>query len=295
MYGLRAVIVKENLEVFLKATPGVIVVRELMSQCGMTEQEANTFWDTYLNETRTTLELVQDKILRGDRILEIGAGLCLFSLFLKSLGFEITALEPSIGGFRRFEVAKRVILDAYAGLNLDVLEIPAQKLSECKMKFDFIFSNNVLEHIPNIEEAWLAMCQVLAPRGIMLHGCPNYLIPYEPHLGIPVIKNLPRLSSFCFPKLIDQYHELWKSLNFITYNDVQRLAKDNGMTVSFKKGLLVDALGRLDRDPSFRERHSGSFIIAVYFLLKKLRLLGLLSRFPPILSTPMVFQCSRRG
>ncbi len=286
---------RKRLEDFLQSLPLDRLSRELVSRCGMTQEEAEGFLKMYANETRTTLDLVGGEIEPGRRMLEVGAGLCLFSVFLKQQGHDITALEPSAGGFGKFEIAKRVILDAYADLGLRVFEFPAQELPSCSEKFDLIFSNNVLEHIPNLEEAWLGMCAALNPKGMMVHNCPNYFFPYEPHLGIPVLKPFPQLSALCFREAVAQWRDVWDSLNFISYFDVKRLAKASGMEVKFNRGLLFEALSRIDRDPLFRERHSGSLIPTVAAVLRKTGLLGLMRHIPPMFSTPMIFQCSRSG
>ena len=291
--GAEQATLQARLEGFLQSLPMDSLAGELVSRCGMAEAEARTFLETYVNETRTTLDVVGESIKTGIKMLEIGAGLCMFSVFLKKEGYDITALEPSAGGFDKFEIAKRVILDAYADLELRVFEFPAQELSNCGEKFDLVFSNNVLEHIPDLESAWAGMCAALKPQGKMLHNCPNYLFPYEPHLAIPVLKHVPGVSVFCFPRQIARYRGVWDSLNFISYFDVKKLARRSGMNVSFKQGLLFDALMRIESDPYFRERHSGSLILTVYNLLRKTRLLGLLRHIPPALSTPMIFQCSR--
>ncbi len=288
----RVSVLQEKLDEFIQSIPSERISGELALRCGMAGEEAKAFLDLYVNEMRTTLDLVDKKIKPGLKVLEVGAGLCLFSVFLKKQGYDITALEPSTGGFGKFEVAKRVILDAYADLNLRVIEFPAQNLSSYSDKFDLIFSNNVLEHIPNLEEAWLGMCAVLKPTGMMLHNCPNYFFPYEPHLGIPVFKSFPWLSAFCFRRQVAQSREIWDSLNFITYFDVKNLSRVSGMAVSFKRGQLFEALSRIEHDPLFRERHAGLFVRTVYAILCKTGLLGLLRYIPPSLSTPMIFQCN---
>lgn len=293
MSGSSVVGLQEKLDEFLRSMPMEVLVGRLASRCGMTAEEAGTFLELYANEMRTTLGLVGEKIEPGLKMLEIGAGLCLFSVFLKKQGYDITALEPSAGGFGKFETAKGIILEAYAAVGLRVWEFPAQDLLSCDDRFDLIFSNNVLEHIPDLEVAWSGMCGVLKPEGVMLHNCPNYFFPYEPHLGIPVFKFAPQLSTFFFRGVVERHRDVWESLNFITYFDVKRLTKAAGMKVVFKKGLLFEALSRIEKDPFFRERHSGSLVMAVYTILNKTSLLGLLRHIPPMLSTPMIFQCGR--
>ncbi|HEY1772233.1 MAG TPA: class I SAM-dependent methyltransferase [Gammaproteobacteria bacterium] len=282
-----------ELDRFLASMPIEKLSGELALRCGMTEDDAKSFLMEYVNEMQITLDLVDGNIRTGSRILEVGAGLCLFSVFLKALGHDVVALEPSAGGFGTFETAKKVILESYADVCLTVWESTAQDLPARGERFDLIFSNNVLEHIPDLAGAWSGMCAALKPEGAMLHNCPNYLFPYEPHLGIPVLKPWPQLSALLFRGAVAKQKEVWESLNFVTYFQVKKLVRDSGMRVAFRKGLLLHALRRIGDDALFRERHSGSVVEIAYTSLDKLHLLGLLRFVPPMLATPMIFRCTR--
>ena len=288
----EASVMRDKLDAFLASLPIGRMSGELAQRCGMTQDEAQKFLMVYVNEMQVTLGLVEGYIKPGIKVLEVGAGLCLFSVFLKTLGCDVTALEPSTGGFGRFETAKQVILEAYADAGLQVWEFPAQGLTTRHERFDLIFSNNVLEHIPDLADAWAGMCAVLHPAGTMLHNCPNYFFPYEPHLGIPVFKPFPQLSAFLFRGAVARQREVWDSLNFITYFEVKKLVRDSNMKVTFKKALLWSALSRIGDDPLFRERHAGGMTAAAYVILKKSRLLGALRFLPPVFATPMIFECT---
>lgn len=245
--------------------------------------------ETYANESKITLQLIENYLKADERMLEVGAGLCLTSLFLKSRGYRIVALEPVMGGFDIFEQLQKAVLDHYANIELEVLDRPAQELSaESNGHFQFIFSNNVIEHIPLWRNALLAMLSVLDQNGVMVHTCPNYTIPYEPHFGIPVLRRFPKLSSRLFAKRIALQPGVWKSLNFLTYRQVVTFFEDKDVSVSFVDELLFQALRRLETDPLFRARHQGP-LVRIYQLLKASRLLQLIRKLPPSWTTPMVF------
>ncbi|RME61127.1 MAG: class I SAM-dependent methyltransferase [Caldilineae bacterium] len=247
---------------------------------------------TFMNEARATLMLVEDMIRPEASCLEVGAGLCLFSLYLKRQGIRIKALEPAIGGYGAFAAIRTALLDHFSGPRLTILECPAQELRrERHGEFDVIFSNNVLEHIPEWPLALQAMIGVLAPNGIMRHACPNYSIPYEPHYGVPVFRHWPGLSRRLFlPASADP--EIWDSLNFICHRDIRRFCAAHGLSCRFEKGLLYRAMARLLKDPVFQSRHQGA-VTRLARLLHRSGLLGLLKNVPPALATPMIFDISR--
>lgn len=283
----------QDLENFLRQIPFDALAGPVAESCHTSCEEAREFLSLYANETRVALRLVRDHLKPGSRILEVGAGLCLFSLFLKSRGYDITALEPASGGFGKFAASKKVLLDHFGHLDLPIIECPVEQLNAGTAPYALIFSNNVIEHIPNLEPAWRAMVRALTPDGTMLHNCPNYLVPYEPHLGIPVLKWLPGLSAIIFSRTIAPHRELWQSLNFIGYNDVCRLARKSGLMVHFRRGLLFDAFARLEQDALFRERHAAGFAMRVFRCLQWTGLLSSLRHLHPALSTPMIFECRR--
>ena len=280
-----------RLERFLAILPWDELACQLNLETGMPETDIRSTLTTYANEAHVTLNMVGDSLSPGQRILEIGAGLCLFSLFLKSEGFEITALEPSRGGYGFFEQSRQAIAKQFPSLELPVLTCPAEALTPEKQgSFDIIFSNNVIEHIPDWEAALAAMSAILAIDGRMIHACPNYFVPYEPHYGIPVFRYWPSISKKLFLPA-DADPEIWDSLNFISYRQVRNFAGRRSLYLRFRQGLLYNVLMRMNTDPLFRERHKGPVAVIVS-MLNATGAMRLLKHLPAAVSTPMIFELS---
>ncbi len=284
---------KEKLVLFLDELPVDKLCHEIENEATTDADRARQLLGTFSNEAKGALDLINGYLSKDKRILEVGAGLCFLSLFLKREGYDVVALEPAMGGFGLFEAVKAVVLRHYSDIELEVLDIPADKLDTNKNgQFDVIFSNNVIEHIPDLQKNFSAMTSVLSSSGIMVHACPNYVVPYEPHFGVPVVRVFSNLSRNIFKIDKRANYDVWESLNFITFFDVQKLAYKNNLNVIFERGVLYKSLLRLDQDEAFYERHSGGIIYKGYSLIKKLRLLILIKYVPPMLSTPMVFSMS---
>lgn len=268
------------------------IASELATDDGQSESQVAAMIGTFVNESRVTLELVIGQIDRGQRILEVGAGLCICSLFLRRQGFDITALEPALGGFGLFEQIKAKMLAHYADIDLPVLEKPAGLLDAATdSRFSLIYSNNVIEHIPDWRGALDAMGRVLARDGMMVHACPNYSVPYEPHYGVPVFRCCPDLSRKLFlPVSADP--EIWESLNFLTCNQLKSYCSSSALTYRFRTGLLYSAIKRIDDDPLFRERHRG-LVSMIATLIMRSGLGALIRRMPATLSTPMIIEIGR--
>lgn len=244
---------------------------------------------TALGEAAFTLRMLAPHLDRRLRLLEIGAGLGITSAFLASAGFDITSIEPGGSGFEDNERINPV-LRAALGIDHPHREMEVETATEDALggRFDLVFSNNVLEHVADLGAALGALDALLSADGYMIHHCPNYTVPYEPHFGVPLLPVRPELTGALLPERISS-SGLWSSLNFVTASDVLRIGSRHGADVALEGGLLADAVQRLT-EPEFGQRHPG--------LRRVARAVGplvpLLRRLPPAYSTPMVFTW-RRG
>lgn len=220
-------------------------------------------------------------------ILEVGAGTGVLGAYLYSKGWSITMLEPARIGFESHaHLFKRVAL---------ALGFPVERLLLCRVEdisshegpcFDMIFSNNVLEHVDDVDECLTRMHSMLRDNGRMVHNCPNYQVPYEPHFGLPLLPGAPAMTKYFLPRRIREFG-LWKSLNFITAQHVCRIAAACGARVEFQTGVFYDALSRLEDDPEYARRHQ-----IIHKITRALSYIGLLKVFkiiPAKIATPMIF------
>ena len=286
---------QSKLDNFLDGINTISIYDRIPADSELTPEDFERQIRLYANESKAALPLVIDKLDPSKKILEVGAGLCLFSLFLKQQGYAITALEPASTGFNQFEAIKEAILSEYSFIGLDVYDIPAESLTpESHGTYDLIFSNNVIEHIASLKTALSSMNTVMSPDGEMIHGCPNYFVPYEPHFGLPVLFFWPQLSHALFMGRIKERQALWKSLNFVTTARIARYAQELGIDVDFAKGCMLSAIQRLDSDPQFRTRHQNSFAGRVIRFMQIIGVANLLGKLPPSLASPMIFSCRRK-
>lgn len=106
------------------------------------------------------LELVFPFIPPGARILEVGAGAGWQAKVLADRGHEVVAIDLPNG--RYSELREYPVLD-YDGANFPVED----------RSMDVVFSSNVLEHVPNLEQFLSEMRRVLRPGGVGLHIMPT--------------------------------------------------------------------------------------------------------------------------
>ena len=277
-----------SLDEHLSSTTSRGVIDAIVRRTGVDGERIAKILSTYAAEARYGYDLISPLLRRNERILEVGSGLCMLSSFLRLQAHNVTALEPCSPGFDLFSEIQVVLLE-HADAHVPIYHIKAEDLCpKHHGAFDFIFSINVLEHIPDLRGAIRAMASVLAPQGRMWHTCPNYAVPYEPHFGVPLLPFFPRATGLLLPKRITE-GELWRDLNFVTYFGLRRIARANNLIVTFSRKTMASALNRLESDAEFASRQRGIASTA-HRVLKATGLLPAIGAIPPALSTPMMVE-----
>lgn len=266
------------------------------ARTGLDEARVELLLPAYSAEAAVGARMLSGLDITGKRILEVGAGVTLLSLNLASRDLRITALEPGANGFDSSALFSNAVFGAAIrqwvdGEDLPLLDLEVERLDpEQHGRFDLIFSVNVLEHIPDLRRAIAAMERVLAPNGMMLHMCPNYAIPYEPHFGIPLVPLAPRLTALLAPRITGD--PIWPSLNFVTHRQIRKLGRSCGLNATFRPAMLYEAFTRLDADEKFSSRHAG-LVARLHRVLRQTGALQLLRYLPPAMATPMAFEYRR--
>src|SRR4029078_9138827 len=115
------------------------------------------------------------------------------------------------------------------GVTPRILPLQAQELNRAEHGvFDVIFSINVIEHFQPLADNLAGLARVMSPKGIQIHTCPNYHVPYEPHFSIPLLPFAPALTVRLWRRHL-RINPLWQSLNFITVADLRSYAAQNGL------------------------------------------------------------------
>jgi SAM-dependent methyltransferase len=234
-------------------------------------------------EARLAVDMLRPlEVTTEARILEVGAGSGTVTAFLAAQGANIVGIEPYRDSYEGFEPI-RAALEAKS-VHPHLLAVRADELDPARHDyFDLIFSVNVIEHFQPLGPSLDGLARVLSSGGRMVHTCPNYRVPYEPHLRAPLIPVLPSLTGRIWPQLRE--NPVWATLNWVTAADIRHFADRHGFALRFRPGRLSATLDRLAYDPAFARRQRGvARLAAVPGVAKALRLL------PSTWSTPMTFE-----
>ncbi len=100
---------------------------------------ATAFLKTLQLEARFGLNHILSRLSHDKRILEVGAGIGLLAGYLNSCGYQITALEPGLGGFGVSAALPSAVSSRPEFSSLHRLDLPAEKLyAPLHGRFDFI-------------------------------------------------------------------------------------------------------------------------------------------------------------
>lgn len=271
---------------FIDGLPRAELAREISLSSGLCSEVVEDRLKTYLNEVNVGFAVVRPHLSADNRVLEVGSGLGLLSALLAHLKYRIVSIEPGGHGFDFLGHARKAIERLGLASVEERLAIEVEALDPSRHgMFDFIFSINVLEHVRDLEASLRGMASVLKQNGHMLHMCPNYAFPYEPHTGVLLFPFVPRFTRIVLPSRVVQ-SDIWQSLNFVTAGEVRRLALRSDLQVTFHPGLLSDMFERMRDDRIFAARHAGSMI----GIARRAVSPAWLRRLPARFASPMLFE-----
>lgn len=255
---------------------------------GASRMAPRRFLEIYLEEALAFLDVLEPRLQGGPAVLEVGGGLGLLHALLAGRGADVTSVEPAGPGFSLFRQFAVPLLAALGADPARYVDAPGERLPFADASFDLVVSNNVLEHVADVEAVLRSMYRVCRPGGALVHACPNSLVPYEPHYRVPVIPGAVQASGRLFWRRFRD-DPLWRSLNGIHALRIRRIAgRLPRARLSFRSGLAL-ALERMGRGGLIASRHGALGRIALAPPVRRL-----LSALPATLASPMIFEI-RRG
>jgi 2-polyprenyl-6-hydroxyphenyl methylase/3-demethylubiquinone-9 3-methyltransferase len=174
----------------------------------------------YDNRRRHTFELVQQAVLAGSRVLDIGAAQGNFSLLLAEMGYDVTwnDLREELSGYVRLKHEHGTL--HFAAGDAFQLRFPHQ--------FDAVLITEIIEHVAHPDEFLTQVATLIRPGGFIVMTTPN---------GAYFRNKLPRFSDCPDPSV-------YESVQFKPDSDghIFLLHTDEVYQISSQAGLLVDEL-----------------------------------------------------
>jgi ubiquinone/menaquinone biosynthesis C-methylase UbiE len=139
--------------------------------------------------------------------------------------------------------------------------------------FDYIFSNQVFEHVQNYPQALSEIYRVLKPGGSSLHFFPSKYRPIECHVFVPLAGIFQGYNYLAFWAFLGIKNSFQKGLRF---QNIARLNHEflNNQTTYYTKKKIRKYVFNQFRNASFVEylfiKHGGGRLRNLYWLSKKL-------------------------
>lgn len=199
------------------------------------------------------LELLEERLgmsLRGKRVLEVGAGMCLgLATARKRFGADAYGIEPGEDEYSGSLEIGRELLQA-AGEPVACLQAGVgEAIPFPDASFDVVFSNNVLEHTQNPEQVLAESIRVLRPGGVMYHVVPNYGSWWEGHYGVLWIPFLNKFLGRIYLRLLGKNPDYLDTLQLINRPWLRRMLApqaDGIEVLSWGQDLFVKRLLTLE-------------------------------------------------
>jgi SAM-dependent methyltransferase len=235
------------------------------------------------------INVVRERFPPGAHLLEAGAGLGLLTLLLERHGYSVSCLEPFSGPFSPYADVRRLMgIDDHAlsgAFYTDMSQVPTGE-------FDGVVSFNVAEHVADIREFILGLAGALVSGGAMVVICPNYNVPYEPHVGAFFTRPI---SGESHPRLWRRLNRFQKdvitTLNYVTYQDIRALLDATPYRLSFDRAIFPMSVRRLMESRAFTKKHPHLSATSSRVLLRLASMVAGL--VPARWLTPMLFEVHR--
>jgi ubiquinone/menaquinone biosynthesis C-methylase UbiE len=178
------------------------------------------------------------------RILEIGASVGFISLAISKYykDAKVYSVEPDS---EAVTVADAMAVDE--NLNYKPVVGVGEALPYEDNYFDLIICHTVIEHVQDESAVIAEMTRVLSIDGYIHLDAPNYVWPYEPHLGIWCIPVLGKNSVRFMSCLQGKRKENWyiEDLRFVTPRKLEKIFRKNNLvwTNRAKEKLIKTANG----------------------------------------------------
>lgn len=204
-------------------------LRELLvGQCGWDSSAADEHISDYLNGVRAgeNIDRLIDKYnLRSARVLEVGSGLGNTLCMLLKRGVDAVGIEPG----REWAAIISARLSEQE-LSSDRINVGiGEKLPFESGSFDFVLSQQVLEHVNDPNLVVSEMARVLRSGGKVYLTVPNYFSFSENHYRIFWLPGMPARLGAMYIKARGRDPNFYRHhINNITYWKMNRILLDNG-------------------------------------------------------------------
>ncbi|HEC91974.1 MAG TPA: class I SAM-dependent methyltransferase [Candidatus Atribacteria bacterium] len=160
------------------------------------------------------------------KILELGSGSGLFTLYLRKKSVEIYGIEPDLNSY----IASRLLLKENNISNC-IFRAKGESLPFKENTFDIIVSYQVLEHTKDPFSVLKESKRVLKKEGIIYFVVPNYFSFWEGHYGLLWFPFLNKFLAKCYVRVLGRNDKFIDDLHFINPFKIKKWCKELNLEI----------------------------------------------------------------
>lgn len=222
--------------------------------------------------------LGKEKLLAGQRILDVASGCATFVLHGLRKGYNVWGVEPEKwkNEFLSMKV-NEMGYPKYFGER--VVRAIGENLPFSNGVFDIVTTYQTLEHVRDVKQCLSEMLRVISHKGILYIHAPSYNSFYEPHYRLPFLPRMNRRLAKLYLTLMDRPTKGIDKIKYVTKRNILNLLN------SIEPSLHIEDIdenryrareGRIRQKLRIPKRfyYTAKFINIFYEIVNQIRILG---------------------
>jgi len=177
--------------------------------------------------------LGKEKLLEGQRILDVASGCATFVLHGLKKGYNVWGVEPEKW---KMDFLKRKVNEMEYPKYFEerVVQAIAEDLPFPDGMFDLVTTYQTLEHVYDVKQSLSEMLRVLSEIGILYIRAPSYNSFYEPHYRLPFLPQMNRKLAKLYLTFMGRPTKGIEKIRYVTKRKILNLLSLTGTSLNIE-------------------------------------------------------------
>jgi ubiquinone/menaquinone biosynthesis C-methylase UbiE len=194
------------------------------------------FNDDFDRDGRWTLleqRLGKEKLLGGQRILDVASGCATFVLHGLKKGYDVWGVEPEKW---KMEFLKRKMNEMGYPKYFEgrVVQAIGEDLPFPNGMFDVVTTYQTLEHVHDVKQCLYEMLRVLSRIGVLYIRAPSYNIFFEPHYRLPFLPQMNRKLAKLYLTFMGRPTKGIEKIRYVTKRKILDFLSSTGTSLNIE-------------------------------------------------------------
>jgi len=178
-------------------------------------------------------QLGKEKLLEGQRILDVASGCATFVLHGLKKGYNVWGVEPEKW---KMEFLKRKVNEMGYPKYFEerVVQAIGEYLPFPNGMFDVVTTYQTLEHVHDVKQCLSEMLRVLSRIGILYIRAPSYNSFFEPHYRLPFLPQMNRKLAKLYLTFMGRPTKEIDKIRYVTKRKILNLLSSSGTSLNIE-------------------------------------------------------------